>query len=195
MGVEMMLENKNIMQIARLVVGCIVITISPYICATVKVENIPGEWECSKGPKSAPWVTFDGIPGTQYTLTTKGLYENGKESVTEVVDIDNVPMTRDGVLMIVGAKCMPSLEEGAAVSLTGSSLVCGVGEGIAVKMFAPNNINSNKYHYVGTIAVRHTEEIQEITNSNVTKISDSKKKQLQFDGNIKVVTPKQVSLY
>ena len=159
----MALKNKSMVQIIRVVIGCVAIITSPYIYAGV--VHVPVIIKCSSNLMESPWVVFDGAPGTQYTITTKGLRDNEiGEEVVEVTNDGLVEKTSYGLPAYVEAKCIPS-NEATNISLTNSFLTCNKGEGIKVNMFMPNSSNPNRYHYVGmlTIALDEKKESDFIT--------------------------------
>ena len=54
---------KNILKI---LVCCTVVIVSSY--AWAGVVHIPITIKCSPNSMAAPWVTFNGVPGIQYTI-------------------------------------------------------------------------------------------------------------------------------
>ena len=180
-----MLKNRNVVRVIRMIVGCTAIIVSSYTYAGTTTHVIPLEFKCGSNPVGAPWYVFNGTPGVQYTLTTKGIREIGKDYIMEINDINGIGKTSYGLCVYVEARCIP-LDDETDISLTGNSLACNVGEGIKIKMFEPNSVNPDKYHYVGTLTItRHKEKIQEITTDNTTTVSDSEKEQLQSNANTK----------
>lgn len=162
---------KNVMQTVRIIVCCAVVVVSPY--AYAEVTYIPVEIKCSNNPMAAQWITFAGDPGVQYTITTEGLREDGKEGVAEVVRTRYVGRTRDGLHMFAAARCVSSPNTDVDISLTGSSLECSIGDGIEATMLEPNSSNPDKYHYVGTLAVVRSEgNMLGATGSNATIIGE-----------------------
>lgn len=166
---------KNITKILKVIVTCTVIMVSPYACAGTM--TIPIELECSRGLMLAQWVTFNGEPGTQYTLTTKGIRdaERKKEGIITVRNVNSLGRTHYGLYVYVEARCMPRNGE-VNMSLTGSSLTCDEGEGIKIKMSEPNSMNKNGYNYVGTLTIVQDEKEE----SKVATVIDSKRKPLQY---------------
>lgn len=145
---------KNIVQIIRAVFFC-VITVVSYACYAT-IEYIPVEIKCGKNPMTAPQFIINGEPGTQYILSTNGLRVDGV--MEEVIKTGSVGRTRDGMHMYTGARCTSAVD-GVDISLTGSVISCGIGEGIKVKMYEPNSRNSDKYHYVGTLTIIREENV------------------------------------
>ncbi len=176
-----MLKNRNILQIVRMIVGCVATILSSYGYAGI--THSPVELKCSSNPMAAPWLMLKGTIGIQYTLTTKGLREDGKESITEVAKIDNIGKTSNGLSVYIEARCIP-LNEEVDISLTDSFLTCNVGDGLIVRMFEPNNINPDKYHYVGILTItRNEKKVLESTNSNSTIVGNNEQ-QLQFNNKL-----------
>lgn len=174
---------KNIKKIFRVVLGCIAIIVAPHVYS--KTIHIPVELRCSKNPTTASWKVLNGISGVQYTITTKGLRESGND-IMKIVNVDGLGTVNDDLHVYVEARCLPQNDE-VDISPTDSSLACNQGEGIAVKMFAPNNIDPNKYHYVGILAVTENEEkVQEFT-INDSIVSDIDKESPHT--NAKLVKP------
>lgn len=170
---------KDIKRIFKVMVGCVVIVVSPYICANTM--NIPIELECSKNLMMAPWHVFGGKPGIQYSLTTEGLRDVGKDGIVKIVDVNSLGRTLYGLHVSVVAKCIP-LDEEADMSLTGSHLACNDGEGIKIKMFEPNG-DPDKYHYVGTLTItvdeKGKEEKKQKELNDVTTVFGSKEELLK----------------
>lgn len=170
---------KNIILITKAAVCCATIIICSY--ASAEVVHIPVEIPCSENPMVAPWITYNGEPKIQYAITTEGLRETEKEGVLEVINVNGLGRTHEGIHTYVEARCMPADVE-TDVSLTNSSLICKKGEGIKIKMFEPNSINPGQYRYVGilTIMTENKKKIMEVESKSVAEIS-SQSKQLQFN--------------
>ena len=179
---------KNIIRIVGMIIGCITIIISSY--AYAEVIQVSVEIPCSPNPIAAPWVTFDGEPEVQYSLTTNGLLEDRKEGVVEIVKIGSLSRTPDGLYVYVGARCIPT-DVATNISLTGSTLTCNVGEGIKVSMLEPNNRNPDKYRYSGKLTITRDEkkEGQEVSVVNATTVYDSEVERLLFDTKVIVLNP------
>lgn len=159
-----------------MIVGCVIVAISCACCAMV--EQYPVEIKCSPNPIDVPWRVLNGESRFQFTITTEGLRVDGKDSIEEIVDTESVRTKHSGLHAFVVARCIPS-NKGADITLTGSFLTCGVGEGIRIKMFSPNSIDPDKYHYVGVLtAVTQDEEKKQETNTSVvnatTRYSEEK---------------------
>lgn len=162
---------KDISQIVRATICYTLVMASPYACA--ETTYTPVEIKCSNNPMVAQWTMFAGRPGVQYTLTTDGLREEGKEGIAEVVRTRYVGRTRDGLHMFVAARCTSSPNTDVDISLTGNFLECNMGDGIEVIMLEPNNGNPDKYHYVGTLAATRGEErLLKMASSNVIAINE-----------------------
>ena len=151
-----MLKNKKIARIFKVIVGCMTIMVSPYVCANT--IHVPVEIGCSNNLLESPWITFNGIPGVRYTLTTRGLRDSeANEDVVKVVNAGLVSKTIYGLHVHVEARCIPR-NNGKYVSITGTVLGCGIGEGIKINMFAPNSSDSNRYRYVGMLTISQDEK-------------------------------------
>ncbi len=182
-----MLKNRKIARIIRMMVGCAAIIISSYSYA--ETIQVPVEIKCSKNPIVSPWVIFNGETGVRYTLITEGLRVDSKEDIAEVIRTTGVGRTSGGLPMCIEARCIPSTDNGTDMSFTGSSLACNSGEGIKVKMFIPNSVNPDKYHYVGMLGItRDGEKTQELTVGNATMLRDTENVNLPLD--IKLTVPK-----
>ena len=167
---------KNTIRIVKAIIYCAIIMTSPYACAVV--VHVPVEIKCSRNPMVAPWVIFGGAPETQYTLITKGLRETGKE-VLEVVEVDGVGRTHDGLYVYAEARCIPSNKE-TRISLTGNFLACKPGEGIKIAMLEPNSGDPEQYSYIGTLHIaRNEKKVQKAIVSDIITVRDVVDEQLQ----------------
>ncbi len=176
-----MLKNKRIVQIIKMLVSCVISIISAYTNA--EVTYAPVELNCSSSPMKTPWLVIKGTPRIQYTLATKGLREDGKEAILEVANVDGAGKTSSGLFVYVEARCISSNEE-VNISLTDDFIACNVGDGLIVRMREPNNIDPDKYHYVGVLTIiRDEKKMLEVINNNATTVSNSEQ-QPQFNNKL-----------
>jgi hypothetical protein len=184
---------KNYVSKIAATMFCLVMLVYGHCGYAGKIQ-IPVEIQCSNSPLTSPWVIFNGEPGSQHTLITNGLREEGREGILEVVEIEGIGRTCYGLHVCVEARCILSNNR-ANLSLTGSYFTCEVGEGMRVTMFAPNSSNPDKYHYVGTLITSRDEEkmqkvtkkMQEVTSSTNNIASNVEKEQLWL--NAKIIFP------
>jgi hypothetical protein len=180
---------KNTTCIIKYVVVCVVAMCFCCVCYA-GVTEVEISINCNESSDIVHGYVYAGIPDTQLSLITKGMQV--LEIKKLIVDWDEFKSQQSDYNLsdpVISAECLPyangkRLFDGYGFAYEsmwppGQTLVCKKGEGMSVAMYAPNDVDTNKYKYVATLIMNKDEKKKDI--SAVEKLCIGNLKNLQTD--------------
>ena len=138
-------------------------------CGYAGVTSMEISVGCNEKPNIARPLVYIGSPDVQLSLITKGIRVVGTDSL--IIDWDSFKFQQHEVNLPddpeIVAECLPYADGKIVLDVYGlayesmwppnKTLVCRKGEGMSIAMYAPNDVDPNKYQYVATLIINKDE--------------------------------------